>query len=92
MSGDFWGSQEGCQGPFRPSGLLQQAGDHSLVVVCGVFLVVASLVCFDQASSLVQSVGPVVSESRVPGVPLRGEGSCGGGGAPRDSAGSGATP
>ena len=20
MSGDFWGSQEGCQGPFRPSG------------------------------------------------------------------------
>ena len=27
----------------------------------------------------------------LPGVPLRGEGSCGGGGAPRDSAGSGAT-
>ena len=26
----------------------------------------------------------------LPGVPLRGEGSCGGGGAPRDSAGSGA--
>ena len=26
-----------------------------------------------------------------PRVPLRGEGSCGGGGAPRDSAGSGAT-
>ena len=25
----------------------------------------------------------------IPGVPLRGEGSCGGGGAPRDSAGSG---
>ena len=20
VSGDFWGSQEGCQGPFRPSG------------------------------------------------------------------------
>ena len=28
----------------------------------------------------------------LPRVPLRGEGSCGGGGAPRDSAGSGATP
>ena len=27
----------------------------------------------------------------LPRVPLRGEGSCGGGGAPRDSAGSGAT-
>ena len=27
----------------------------------------------------------------LPGVPLSGEGSCGGGGAPRDSAGSGAT-
>ena len=28
---------------------------------------------------------------KIPRVPLRGEGSCGGGGAPRDSAGSGAT-
>ena len=22
ISGDFWGSQEGCQGPFRPSGMI----------------------------------------------------------------------
>ena len=28
VSGDFWGSQEGCQGPFRPSG--QDAGAHAL--------------------------------------------------------------
>ena len=27
MSGDFWGSQEGCQGPSRPSGHLGFPGD-----------------------------------------------------------------
>ena len=27
VSGDFWGSQEGCQGPFRPSGWMIATGE-----------------------------------------------------------------
>ena len=31
VSGDFWGSQEGCQGPSRPSAQVQSLGwEHSL--------------------------------------------------------------
>ena len=32
MSGDFWGSQEGCQGPSRPSGGLQGLHQSSWLV------------------------------------------------------------
>ena len=30
VSGDFWGSQEGCQGPFRPSGRICSVVSNSL--------------------------------------------------------------
>ena len=30
VSGDFWGSQEGCQGPFRPSGRRDASQLHSI--------------------------------------------------------------
>ena len=32
VSGDFWGSQEGCQGPFRPSGRLFQNFPQFIVI------------------------------------------------------------
>ena len=43
------------------------------------------------SSELKDEDEPEAKLRELPRVPLRGEGSCGGGGAPRDSAGSGAT-
>ena len=34
VSGDFWGSQEGCQGPSRPSGLAFSPGQEQAAGVC----------------------------------------------------------
>ena len=38
MSGDFWGSQEGCQGPFRTSGLKKLViRNHLILALVKVF-------------------------------------------------------
>ena len=74
VSGDFWGSQEGCQGPFRPSGRNRQVALERTVQLnvsceCGgaagslravvcVWVCACVCVCREKASLLVYGPAP----------------------------------